>query len=854
MAKPEKVSIIFEATIKDKGVADFWRNMKFGAGTAGASIQELVNKVIAASGKIKTKLKDVGKEKDKLKDNVVNFGTVSKYVFGTVLGINAVNALLGLIKAFKNLIASSVDYAKELYKLGAGVRSLQKAGLDITMKGTLELIRSLRKEFGVFSTRELVSGVAQIQLLTRQFGFTSQEIIDLTKTVAALSVVLGKDFANTAASVALFLSSGYGEALQRAGIAVNRLAVVEEAHRMGIKKSYTALSELERSHAAFNLIQRQSKDILKELTDYQKTYVGQIEAQKAEIRDLKDALALGLMPVEMAWQKVLATGANILIVIVNMINFLAGNIAAFWIATFATIIMALQNFKNVFRRNLKDVFNIDDILAVWKNTFVAMNESIKEAVIKPIDLDALMEFSGLDAKNEELAKRENEAADNMYKIMSDLVDELSDLQKDYTQQSNKLWDKYVTDRNKLIKKKNEELVKEEADFLDDLAKLEKDRDKSIADAQSKAQKSLEKLNKDTRDKVANANKKARDDEEKAERDHQERLRKLQEDFLFSLEDALRERDARQVLTLIRRFNLDKEREDRAYAERLDEIKKHNQDELDEIRKNERDKRAEIQQSLQEQLNDIRANYEEKKAEREAQHAQEIQEIEDKSQADLDARKAQYEQELKDLQDAFWGPGGKLEELLAQWAKTNSVTEEQAKAITDVLKKYFGELGLTDTIFNYYKNAVAGIVANVQEQERVLELAAADALALQKQITDAANAAAQSITSLSSLPNVFGGTQPTGGASTFPNVFGGTQPTGGASTIPKYASGVSNMILTRPKLLMAGEVPERVDITPLSQLGSRSGGSATLRVALSEGLIAEIIDNTLDNVAEIVIER
>ncbi len=54
-----------------------------------------------------------------------------------------------------------------------------------------------------------------------------------------LALVQGKDVAETAKQLALFYSSGYGEGLQHAGLAVNRLTVANEAHRMGLDKLVT---------------------------------------------------------------------------------------------------------------------------------------------------------------------------------------------------------------------------------------------------------------------------------------------------------------------------------------------------------------------------------------------------------------------------------------------------------------------------------------------------------------------------------------------------------------------------------------------------------------------------------------
>jgi hypothetical protein len=75
-------------------------------------------------------------------------------------------------------------------------------------------------------------------------------------------------------------------------------------------------------------------------------------------------------------------------------------------------------------------------------------------------------------------------------------------------------------------------------------------------------------------------------------------------------------------------------------------------------------------------------------------------------------------------------------------------------------------------------------------------------------------------------------------------------------IPGFAKG-GTLIARKPTLAVFGEAgAERADFTPLNKGGASSngasgggmGGQLSLRIALSEGLVAEIIESSLENTA------
>jgi len=111
---------------------------------------------------------------------------------------------------------------------------------------------------------------------------------------------------------------------------------------------------------------------------------------------------------------------------------------------------------------------------------------------------------------------------------------------------------------------------------------------------------------------------------------------------------------------------------------------------------------------------------------------------------------------------------------------------------------------------------------------------------------------QSIIAMSSVAAGFGGY---GSTATYPVQNVGA----GFSGVPSYATGAQNMMVTSPKIIQVGEVPELINITPLNRIGSSGGsvgdssGTIDIRLWLSPDLKAEVMDSTLDQVANIMLD-
>ncbi len=206
-----------------------------------------------------------------------SLGSVMRTVFGLSALTMVLNFFRSYINALKEATEAGYEFVKGVYQLGVGVRALQRAGMDVSFAEVVESLQGLRDEYGIFSTKELVVGAAAFTNLIRDLRLTSEQFFTLQKAVASLAVVNGRSMDEVQRTVALALSSGYTEGLQRLGVSINRVTIAEEAARLGWEGGYTSLTEQQRAFATYNLIIKKTAVYMEELTTYQDTLAGKID-------------------------------------------------------------------------------------------------------------------------------------------------------------------------------------------------------------------------------------------------------------------------------------------------------------------------------------------------------------------------------------------------------------------------------------------------------------------------------------------------------------------------------------------------------------------------------------------------
>jgi hypothetical protein len=266
---------------------------------------------------------------------------------------------------------------------------------------------------------------------------------------------------------------------------------------------------------------------------------------------------------------------------------------------------------------------------------------------------------------------------------------------------------------------------------------------------------------------------------------------------MDLDEALHARDARQILRLIKAYNLEKAQLLRQEAAR----KKDKQREIS-------TEQSQIEQDRKQKIRDAQIDYERKKQEIALNDAREREE----AQRDYDRKRADLQRHLDE----------KMKTLGRHLVQEYNLTLDGAKAVYMALKAYYGENGYMQQLFTWY----------AAMKEAIL--------------------------------NQPVGTTPTATNQGYIVAPGTTTIT--PQTVPGGFAEGGTILANRPTKILFGENGlEMARITPLGKtgkdvnklFGSLSsgsggiGGDLKLRIALSDGLIAEIVDTSLYNVSSVI---
>jgi hypothetical protein len=722
------------------------------------------------------------KEVDKSTKSTTMLGQAASLVFGGILGVTAIGALRQVIRFLGDAAKAGYEFAKSIFQLEVGVRALQRAGMDVTIAEVYTNIRKLRQEFGIFSEKELVKGTAELANLTRDLGFTSDEFFNMQNAVATLAVVNGRAMDEVQKTVALALSSGYTEGLQRLGVSINRVTIAQEAATMGFKGGYNALTEIQRAQATYNLILEKTALYQKDLYEYQKYAPGQIDRAKSAWADLRKEVGGSLLPIwgflasifADAWQalsslneitevlsqnmggwgKVLMAIANPFKTVLFLVESLFTSIQDVFVA-----LVNLSNFDfSTFKNNIKENFTV-----AWKNVFGGDILGDTEQTAEQAAEKLMNNVANAIANNSaDLEKAIQDSNDRRVELAEDLQRDLAEIERDGARRREEI-EKINTDASRDIADANRK-------YAYDLAKLKDEENKKIQDVIDKYRK------------------KEIEDEE----NFQAKMKKLREEFIFDLEEAVRSRDAVAIRRLQRRFNLDKQQLIDAYELEKKQRERNFRDELEDAKRQNAEKRRELWIAFQQKLADIELQRQYELQDAAIKHQQDLEDLRKRLAEQREDRLRAYRQDLEDLNQALVE---RLKSIAKAIAQEVAYTAEGAKAVYEALKAYYGPGGYIEQLYKYYLDYAKQVPA---------------------------------------VPGTGGGT----------------------SSTPNFAYGGSMVASTPTTFRAGETVPEVVTVTPIMnrnnnfsearQMGGASvNGMMKVLISLSPGLEGKIIENTLN---------
>lgn len=782
-------------------------------GTTGASFEQIaagMRRMGVDGAYVRQALQQVNQSLGETDQGARRFGhgiDLVRTALGTLAAVGIFQILNAISMGFQQAVDQARRFEDTVYRLKNVEKILSLEGADITFEGLQKGIDAIKEEMPIFSREDLAELVGALGTTTSELGYTEDQILQVAKAVAILNVnsTESETLLQTQGKVINALISPASRSIGSLGLSFGEAKLEAKAFEMQILKtgeSFKDLTEQEKSMVKLQIVLDRAGQLSGTFGDYLDTNTAKLQQNKA------------------AWSDLLTTIGSIFTAITPLLAPLLEGINVgvngfkLMIAIIGSLLQSVTTLGNTLKQVFADVFlEINPVEKVKKlkeglaEAFLGFDKGLQEGIgdrvkqlFPEVPSNMSQQFQNIirsyigevedtatatqdlqDAFNNIDTSAAEDALEDLLKSLENLQDKINETEEDYENKRNR--------------------------FLEDSA-IEQQRmyeDYQLNVLQT--QRAFALRRKEHEDKY-------RQKELEDERKFQEQLRQLQEKFLFNLEDALRERDARQVLRLIDEYNMEKqalinENELRQQAD----AERHRQ-EMDKLEEEE----AERLRVLAEEY----AVREQRRAEDSALKLQRMDEDHALEMARLEAQKAEL-----------------LQEAANKIAEEYGLNAEGAQAIYDLLAQYYGTDGALAQLTSAGYAAMLGNASGFLAQ-------------------------------LTTIIGQYQGLMSQAASMAFPtpqyNPFGLGNMDSLGNMIPGYANGGA-FLATRPTVAQFGEGSEAelVTATPISQLprlfeslmvngeSGRDGqnGRLVVDLNLSPDLEARVVNRAMDGTAEVV---
>jgi len=740
--------------------------------------------------------------------NFENASRKSKYsidVIRTALGVLTamlVNVVLSAIVNFaKTSVKAFTDIEEALWRIHVAEKRLSEQGVDITFGGLMEGMERIKEELKIFSETDLLTSMSTFSAGMAKFGFTEEQIVQLTRYAAVLNVVsqADEDLQTSTDKLMTAMMSPQSRSVQSLNLQFGEQRMRLKGLKLGFLEAGEGAKELTLDEQAFvkqEIIKEEAIASLAEYTKYLETNSAKIKQNAAGWEDVKTSFG--------GFMTAIAPGLT------GLFNFLTGAInvlktfGAIWVATIDGIIYSIGSFSK----------------KVWdgKNKLVALREVLTDfpTAWKIIfDFEIRSFFNGVPGDAPEWFKKLVGGTLDVPETPTNPTPPIPPLDPGDVEDEAKAFEKLQEELQKVAKdavKAYDELrilTKQKYDKIElDLKLKLEDIDTEFAqkleDLERELQQKLQDIAIETQQKIDDLKSQAREDEMRSELEFQQRMKELRQQFLMDLDDALHARDARQVLRLIKQYELDKK-------QALDKKKLDDKLRAEKLAADIKAAKLEEQRKIQE-------------ANREA--ARKEQELAIEKQREIDAANLKHQQES----DAF---------KLWNEQEMKEIRRHSLEKLTELIDAY---------------NATYD--AHVEYQEKIAALIASYVATNEAAMAHMHAYMASLYTGISSMyagaQSMIGGLNYVAPSNPSQSIYGG------------FAEGGS-IIADKPTAAIFGERGrELVTFTPLDKTGrdvnklfgdtsgiGTSGGRMLIEMLLSPDLEARVIENSLSRTAEIV---
>ncbi len=230
------------------------------------------------------------------------------------------------------------------------------------------------------------------------------------------------------------------------------------------------------------------------------------------------------------------------------------------------------------------------------------------------------------------------------------------------------------------------------------------------------QASLAELQKNATEARLQEDKNYQENEFNSKREFLIRMYRLEEDYTLNLLDAVQERDAKRVLQLMRQHSVDVRRNIEDFSFERVKAKEVHASRLNEIDKQEVEKRQLINESYNKSLRDLDDAAVEQIKALQKSYQEQFAALQDSANKQRAALKLAHDLELAQLRTLNLA---KLREMVRSWADQGVITADGASKILKILTAYYGLGGAIDTLMSSF-NARMKLNATISTQVSTVE--------------------------------------------------------------------------------------------------------------------------------------
>lgn len=577
----------------------------------------------------------------------------------TALGTLEAMAIFLVTKFIGDAVRKSIDGIKQLelavYNLAVAEKTLSNAGIDITPQDFQQIIQSVKDLNLAISDTDITKGVADLATGLQDLGLSKEQLEGLSKAAAIIAMAENTTMEDVVGQFAQGIAKG-GRGLADLDIQVDADVIKQKALESQLVANEEAWNNLTaaqkqsiETQALYLIILDSANTKLEEMGILNDSVTQSTKEASAEWENLTTLLGSTFKPAIVSASELL----------VSFLQFLQKSVAGLGII-FATAIAGISALNVVLVQMLDgSISSMKGAIDLYKQAFKigqdAMLANMFPTGIPGLGTDTLF------APDTPTSPKDNTAIENQ-----------EDLQKALEKMNNEILEaqiKLAQDMEEAAIDLGRKLEDIAIEYAKKRADAERDHATTVRDINTSYAQKVNEIRADE----AEASAKARNDELEREAEFQNKMLELKENYLMDLEEALHERDARQILRLMKQYNLDKTQAERDHA--LDNQK--------------------AQRDVAEKKREFARRRQEAEAERKAKLAEANQDLKDKLaklQADEEAERRAanlaYERKMQDLQREMHN---RLALVAASLVQEFNLTKQGLDAIYKLYTSYYGAI-------------------------------------------------------------------------------------------------------------------------------------------------------------------